>query len=369
MRQHFKLFTILLFGTSVASSAFAAFELTAHAGALPASAHITLSRHDIDQRSTTRLLETRTESDGSLELPVEEEAGIFVLKVDEASQTTLAVAANESVALSLQVGAIETRGSPGTKILKNYEAFRKESLARLVYPIRGDIKKAKERNAAEDEIIRLTQAEVDAYEAHVHELNDFVIENAGDSMALYGSSLRLDGDYRLDELAEQVEAFSQRHGDIAASVSLNNRIQTARAVAIGSVAPQLQGTNLDGNLLKLSDYRGRYILVDFWASWCPPCRLENQHYLKLVNSIDHSRFDIFAVNLDTNKQAWSRAVSRDQASWIHLSDLQGWTSPLAAAYAVSSLPSSFLLDPEGRIVAKNLRGSALDAKLAELGVL
>ncbi|MDQ8185656.1 TlpA disulfide reductase family protein [Pelagicoccus sp. SDUM812002] len=365
-----KLFIALGLGVAAFPfSASAAFTLTAEPGALPASVTVSLSRHDIDQRSTIRITTATTEADGSFRFESDEEAGIFVLKLEDTSDFTLAIAENEKIKLSLSEGSLSTIGSPGTKILQAYETFRKESLARLVYPTRTDIKDAKARNATDDEIVQLTQAEVDAYQAHLEELNDFVIAEAGDTMALYGSSLRLSGDYRLDELAEQVKSFSARHGDIGATRSLQRRIKTARDVALGNTAPELEGNNLKGETVRLSDFRGRYILVDFWASWCPPCRLENQHYAKLVDRIDASSFDIFAVNLDTSKRVWSQSVSRDRADWIHISDLEGWTSPLAATYGVGALPASFLIDPQGRIVAKNLRGEALDAKLQELGLL
>ncbi len=353
---------------ALANQAKANFTLEAAPNALPPRAELTLSRHDVDQRSTSRILTTSTEADGSLTLEVAEDAGIFVVKINGEYELTLAAAADETIELSLDGGSLKTSGSPGTRILQDYETLRKKSLARLVYPIRSDIKEAKLRQAPTQKIVELTQAEVDAYQRHTRELNDFVLENAGDTMALYGCSLRLNGDYRGDEIEEQVEAFSKKHGDIAATRSLAARIQIYKQVALGSFAPDLLAQNLSGEIEKLSDYRGRYLLVDFWASWCPPCRLENQHYAKLRGQTQSDRFNIFAVNLDTNPKAWERAVARDKADWIHVSDLQGWTSPLAATYGVNALPSSFLLDPEGRILAKDLRGPALDAKLKELGL-
>ncbi len=353
---------------SVATS-MADFSLKSGPAGLPADAEISIAKHDIDQRSSSRVLVSKTGPDGTLHLDLQEEAGVYIIKIDGRYEATLAIAANEQIKLSTSGSELIVQGSPGSSILKDYERLRKESLSRLVYPTRSSISAAKARGATEEEIVRLTQAEVDAYEAHTHELNDFIIENAKDSMAFYGSSLRLNGDYRIEELIALAQSFQEKHGDITASRSLNRRIQTALQTALGNPAPEISAPNLSGVTERVSDYRGRYVLVDFWASWCPPCRLENKHYAKLTSKTKEDQFTIFAVNLDTKERSWSRAVTRDKADWVTVSDLRGWTSPLAATYGVNALPSSFLLDPEGRIIAKNLRGLALDAKLQELGLL
>lgn len=351
------------------SSARAAFTIQAPSGTFQGEERITLSRHDVDLRTTRQILVTRSAQDGSLQIQSEEEAGIYVLKSTAGQEITLAPSSGETITVKLHAGSLLSSGSPGSKTMQEYERFRKASLARLVYPVRADIRQAKQNSASEEEIVRLTQAEVDAYKQHLAELNDFVIENAGDSLALYGTSLRWDTDYRSSELEELVDRFAEKHGEISATRSLQKRIQTAKRVAIGAVAPNVAGNNLEGERVSLKSYRGRYVLVDFWASWCPPCRLENQHYQSLIKKVPETEFTIFAINLDTHKRLWATAVSRDKADWVHISDLEGWTSELAAIYGVTALPASFLLDPEGRIIAKDLRGHALDNKLKELELL
>ena len=360
---------MIIAAATLSSPARAAFDVRAAPQVLSPGAEVTLARHDIDKRTTETVLTAEADADGSLSLSVDQEPGIFLIKLGDSGELSLAVEAGETVQIKHHEGRLTTAGSAGTQTLAAYETFRKESLARLVYPPRRAIKAAKTRGAPESEIAALTEAEVEGYAAHLKELNDFVIEQAGSSMALYGASLRLDGDYRTGELQNLVEAFAKRHGDIAATQSLETRMRTALRVALGQVAPELTAQNLEGQTESLSDHRGKYILVDFWASWCPPCRLENKHYSDLLAKTGNDRFDLFAVNLDTNEKAWRRAVGRDQANWTQVSDLKGWGSPLADLYGVAALPASFLLDVEGRIIAKDLRGAALDAKLAELGIL
>ncbi|MCC6722382.1 MAG: AhpC/TSA family protein [Bacteroidia bacterium] len=135
---------------------------------------------------------------------------------------------------------------------------------------------------------------------------------------------------------------------------------------IGGVAPDLELADFDGKMIKLSSLRGKVVLIDFWASWCGPCRRENPNVVKLYNNFKNKGFEIYGVSLDENGDKWKAAVSNDGLSWIHVSDLKGWQSIASRIYQVSSIPYTVLLDKSGRIIAKGLRGSELEAKLAEI---
>lgn len=137
-------------------------------------------------------------------------------------------------------------------------------------------------------------------------------------------------------------------------------------VEIGAIAPDIALPCPAGDTVTLNSLRGKYVLLDFWASWCRPCRVENPSLVKYYEKYHEKGFEIFQVSLDKKKESWIEAIEKDKLSWIHVSDLQYWNSAPAELYKVQSIPASFLLDKQGKIIATNLRGDALEAKLSEL---
>jgi thiol-disulfide isomerase/thioredoxin len=141
----------------------------------------------------------------------------------------------------------------------------------------------------------------------------------------------------------------------------------ASKVAIGAIAPELEFPDPDGKMRKLSDLRGKVVLVDFWASWCGPCRRENPNVTNIYSKYHDKGFEVFSVSLDSDAASWKRAIEADKLVWPnHVSDLKKWQSKAAAIYGVSSIPSTFLLDKEGRIVQRNLRGADLERAVKQL---
>jgi len=146
------------------------------------------------------------------------------------------------------------------------------------------------------------------------------------------------------------------------------RLIKLKAVALGAMAPGFTEADTSGKKITLSSFKGKYVLIDFWASWCGPCRHENPNVVKVYNKYKGKNFTIVGVSLDraNGKAQWLAAIHKDGLTWTQLSDLQYWNSKTAGLYAVRAIPMNFLIDPDGKIIAKGLRGDDLEAKLAEL---
>lgn len=138
------------------------------------------------------------------------------------------------------------------------------------------------------------------------------------------------------------------------------------AVKVGDVAPDFSLPDPSGKNIKLSSFRGKYVLVDFWASWCKPCRMENPNVVKAYQQYKNKNFTVLGVSLDKKKEAWVQAIQADGLSWNHVSDLKFWESAVVPLFGINAIPTNFLLDPQGKVIAANLRGDALEQKLQEV---
>ena len=147
----------------------------------------------------------------------------------------------------------------------------------------------------------------------------------------------------------------------------HQQVEIERKTAVGSLAPEIELTGVDGKPRKLSSLKGKVVLIDFWASWCGPCRKENPNVVAMYNKYKDKGFEVFSVSLDKDRESWIKAIAKDNLSWPnHVSDLKYWKSAGAVAYGVTAIPFTVLVDKNGRIVAKKLRGEELENKVGEL---
>ena len=174
------------------------------------------------------------------------------------------------------------------------------------------------------------------------------------------------GQMEYEQLKERYNLLGEKAKAGAQGKAIAAQIAKLESTAIGQIAPNFTITTPEGESISLYDIKGKVKLIDFWASWCGPCRGENPHVVEIYKEYHPKGLEIFGVSLDNNKEAWVKAIADDGLVWKHGSDLKGWQSAPAQLYSVSGIPHTVLLDENNKIIAKNLRGDELKQKIAEL---
>ena len=167
----------------------------------------------------------------------------------------------------------------------------------------------------------------------------------------------------IDSIASELQDEMPKNFHVA---SLISQVLTRKSLTIGEEAPEIALENPAGETITLSSLRGKYVLVDFWASWCGPCRRENPNVVRVYHEYSDRNFEILGVSLDRTRSKWLQAIAQDGLRWLHVSDLKYWKSQAAVDYQINAIPATFLIDPNGKIIAKNLRGENMEAKLKEI---
>ena len=177
----------------------------------------------------------------------------------------------------------------------------------------------------------------------------------------------------VNQLSDDVFLLERRYNSLSPGVQqsmygsyIREQIDNGKVGAIGSEAIEFTQADTSGKQVSLSSFKGKYVLVDFWASWCKPCRMENPNVLSAYERFKAKNFTVLGVSLDRSRDAWIKAIQDDKLAWSQVSDLKFWSNSVAQQYKIQQIPQNFLIDPNGKIIGKNLRGAELDTKLCAL---
>jgi len=258
-------------------------------------------------------------------------------------------------------------GSKDSEILLAYENFRKKSLDSLVQSVRRQVKAVKNSDDPDqDEIKRLQQLEIENYAIHLKELNDFIKHNMSNTLGLYATSIRWKGVENFNLYDSLTIAFEETHPDLEVTKKLREKITRLRQTSIGGTAPDINMNTPEGSQISLSSIQKQYTLVDFWASWCGPCRSESSTLNDLYGKYNNRGFEIYGVSLDDKEDKWLKAIEKDNRIWTNVSSLEAFKTPASYDYAVTALPDNYLLDKNRKIIAKNVHGEELALLIGKL---
>ncbi len=326
---------------------------------------VTLIRYE--DKAVVDTVEVR--DDGSFEFRIIQERPTFYQLNFYKRQVVNLVINGDEEEVTIQVDGTEPRGSQEVTGSKDsdYLANMLESLSFQEKELQEINQQAiQARMSGDTEVLQSLSEEY--YEKYAYFQNESkeMIWNMIPSLSAFYALTTLDQEQNFSFYDSVAQELQKARPDHPTTISLVNQMNAVRKLSVGSMAPEIALPNPSGEVIKLSSLKGNYVLIDFWAAWCRPCRAENPNVVRMYNQYSDKNFEILGVSLDRTKEAWVQAIKQDGLIWKHVSDLQYFNSAAASTYNINAIPATYLIDPEGKIIAKNLRGPSLEAKLKEI---
>ena len=315
-----------------------------------------------EHKDSAEVIDGKFSFSGELELPE-----VWYLKFDDKKDYVSLFVENSQISVSgssLHRDSVTIAGSSINDELSSFNAGVKEFYNEMD-DLYNDYKTAEESG----DTAAMSQVDVD-YEAVSENMNDYitgyVASNTSSVIAPYLTVSNLLSGFSVSQIDSTLGTFSEEIKGSKYVVSMQERSAKMKTTEIGAVAPLFTQNDPEGNPISLESFRGNYLLIDFWASWCGPCRKENPNVVAAYEKYHDMGFDILGVSLDDNGDKWVAAIDKDGLTWSHVGDLKGWANEVGQLYGVNSIPHTILLDKDGVIIAKNLREEELHEKLEEV---
>jgi peroxiredoxin len=345
-----------------ALSAQRKFVINGNLNGLPESSAVSLSNANTPDDTIARGV---VKANGTFELKGSvAEPNLYQLNLDGVQKKFTMFIGNDIVNVSGDVQTIQDLQVKGSPVHNDFEEFKK-----IFNPLFQELTLMGQR-INRTPSLQQNDSVMGAYKNHLatikSEVDKFVTSHNSSPVAPFVVLVT-------SEMEQDVAALERRYSKFDKNVQngfygkiIKQQIDNSKKGAIGTDAIEFTQTDVEGKNVSLSSFRGKYVLVDFWASWCRPCREENPNVVKAYHRYKDKNFTVLGVSLDQNRAPWVKAIENDNLVWTQVSDLKGWSNEAAAKYNIQSIPQNFLIDPTGKIVAKNLRGIDLNNKLDEI---
>jgi thiol-disulfide isomerase/thioredoxin len=296
------------------------------------------------------------------------EPHFYELRINDSLNVPIIADSSQNITIHFSSdGEYEVTGSPDTALFEEYEEYRTNVLEEIVYPIRGQLDDLREQNNPDDaQRIEELGAQVLKAEATYRDTLIHAVREMGTSIAIYPTMVRWNGDKNIDYYEELAEDFSDEHEGLEVAELVSEKVRILKQVSIGGKVSEITAPNPSGEEESLYNHLGTYTLIDFFGSWCGPCRSESNHLGRMYNQYNVAGFEIFGFGIEFERQSWLRALDQDNRTWTNVSTVNGYKSEIAKEYAITALPKNFLVDEDGIILAKDIHGKELEEKLAEL---
>ncbi len=315
------------------------------------------------------------------------EKGFYSIQISSSNFTTIIADSSEKITLEGNAKNLtdssKVSGSPDTDLFQQFNEASKKKFKQMerVRMQQDSIRRVFEAymnttrdSLSLDSISRSLEPVFNGYSAEYRKLADEVteftkkfIDDHTSSFVSLAAIQMLSPERDIAYFIKVADALAVKYPDIETLKEFKKYVDKEKTLAYGMPAPDITMSDKDGSPLTLSSMKGKVVLVDFWASWCKPCRAENPFVVSVYNKYKDKGLDIFSVSLDQDKTAWLKAIQSDKLSWKnHVCDFKMWQSPVVAQYGFTGIPFAVLLDKEGNIAGKNLRGPALEEKVKEL---